>query len=87
VADPVIEAHLDCAKFMTCRPSMLKKMLTKGNPNMPSMNLSVFSQQELMAWGYVVHQAFVTAIRELMADLDQDISRMNTQSKGYLSVW
>lgn len=82
--------HLDCARFLTCRPSMFKKMVSKyatGNPNALSVNLSVFSQQELTAWGHVVHQAFVKAIQELMGDLDQDITRMNTQSKGYLSVW
>jgi hypothetical protein len=83
-------AHLDCAWYLTCRPTMFKKMVSKyaaGNPNTLSMNLSVFSQQDLSAWGHVVHQAFTQAIRELMEGLKQDISRMNTQSKGYLSVW
>jgi len=82
--------HLDCARFMTCRASMFKKMVSKyaaGSPNALSMNLNVFSQQELTAWQHIVHQAFVNAIKDLMADLDQDISRLNMQSKGYLSVW
>ena len=82
--------HLDCARFMTCRASMFKKMVSKyaaGSPNALSMNLNVFSQQELTAWQHIVHQAFVNAIKDLMADLDQDVSKMNTQSKGYLSVW
>ena len=82
--------HLDCAWYLTCRPGLFKKMVSKyaaGNPNALSMNLSVFAQQDLSAWGHVVHHAFLQSIKDLMEGLEQDISRINTQSKGYLSVW
>ena len=82
--------HLDCARYLTIRPRMFKKMVSKytaGDPNALSSKLSVFARQDLSAWGHVCHQAFVEAIQDLMTDLEQDITRMNTQSKGYLSVW
>jgi hypothetical protein len=55
-----------------------------GNANAMSMNLDVFDQQDLNAWGSVVHHAFLRAIKELMEELKQDITGMNVRSKGYL---
>ena len=82
--------HLDCAWFLTCQPSLFKKAISRyaaGNANALSMNLDVFAQQDLSAWTSVVHHAFLRAIKELMEELKQDITGMNTTSKGYLSVW
>jgi hypothetical protein len=82
--------HLDCAWYLTCKPGLFKKAVSKyaaGNVTALSMNLNVFAQQDLSAWGHIVHQSFLQAIKELMEGLKQDISRMNTQSKGYLSAW
>jgi hypothetical protein len=82
--------HLDCAWFLTCQPGLFKKAISRyaaGNANALSMNLDVFAQQDLSAWISVVHHAFLRSIKELMEELQQDISGMNTTSKGYLSVW
>jgi uracil DNA glycosylase len=49
--------------------------------------IDVFDQQDLSAWVSVVHHAFVKSIKEIMEELKQDITGMNTRSKGYLSVW
>jgi hypothetical protein len=82
--------HLDCGWFLLCQPGILKRAFSKsatGNPTALSMGLDVFSQQDLSAWTGVVHHAFMSAIQDLMEDLKQDTSRMNTTSKGFLSVW
>jgi hypothetical protein len=82
--------HLDCAWFLTCQPGLFKKAVSKyasGNANAMSMNLDVFNQQDLSAWVHVVHRAFLHANKELMEELKQDITGMNTRSKGYLAVW
>lgn len=82
--------HLDCGWFLTVEPGKLKKALSKymaGNPNALSQSLSVFAQQDLSAWKFIVHRSFVKCLKELMEELNQDVSAMNTQSKGYLSVW
>ena len=83
-------SHLDCAWYLTCKPGLFKKTISKytaGNPNALSMNLDVFSQQDLNAWASCVHQAFLRSTKELMEELKQDITGMNTRSKGYLAVW
>jgi hypothetical protein len=69
---------------------MFKKAISRyaaGNANSFSMNLDVFDQQDLSAWTYVIHRAFLRTVKELMEELQLDITGMNTRSKGYLSVW
>ena len=82
--------NLDCAWYLTCKPGMFKKAISRyaaGNANALSMNLDVFNQQDLSAWVGSVHHAFLRSAKELMEELQQDITGMNTRSKGYLSVW
>ena len=55
-----------------------------GNANVMSMNLDVFDQQDLSAWASCVHHAFMSSTKELMEELQQDITGMMTRSKGYL---
>lgn len=82
--------HLDCAWFVTCQPGLLKRALSRaaaGHPDALSANLDLFNKLDLEAWITAVHHAFIEPIRELKGELQQDIAGMNTQSKGYLSVW
>jgi hypothetical protein len=82
--------HLDCAWYLTCKPGLFKKAFSKyatGDANVMSMNLDVFDQQDLNAWVSCVHHAFLRSTKELMEELQQDITGMMTRSKGYLSVW
>ena len=82
--------HLDCGWFLTVEPRFLKRAISKyavGSGNGRSLSLDVFDQQDLSAWVSVVHHAFVKSIKEIMEELKQDITGMNTRSKGYLSVW
>jgi len=82
--------HLDCGWYLLCKPGMFKKAISRyaaGNPNSFSMNLDVFDQQDLSAWTHVIHRTFLRAVKELMEELELDITGMNTRSKGYLSVW
>jgi hypothetical protein len=83
-------SHLDCSWYLTCKPGLFKKAISKyatGNANVMSMNLDVFDQQDLSAWASCVHHAFMRSTKELMEELQQDITGMMTRSKGYLSVW
>jgi hypothetical protein len=85
-----VGAHLDCGWFLTVEPGFLKKTFSKhmtGNPIALSQSLGVFSQQDLSAWTHIVHRTFLRLVKDLMGDMDQDISGMNTTSKGFLSVW
>ena len=82
--------HLDCGWYLMCKPGIFKKAISRyaaGNVNSLSMNLDVFDQQDLSAWTHVVHRAFLRVVKELMEELQLDLTGMNTRSKGYLSVW
>jgi hypothetical protein len=82
--------HLDCGWFMTVSPGFFKKTFSKhltGNPVALSQNLDVFAQQDLTAWTSIVHRTFLNHVKELMEKLEQDVTRMSTTSKGFLSVW
>src|SRR5687768_14745624 len=75
--------HLDCAWYVTCRPGLFKRAVSKaavGHQNALSLNLDVFNQQDLEAWVSCVHHAFLRSIQELMEELKQDITGMNTRS-------
>ena len=85
-----VGAHLDCGWMLTVEPGMFKRAFSKkisGNPLTLSRNLEVFSQQDLSAWTHIVHRTFLRLVKELMGDMEQDITGMNTTSKGFLSVW
>jgi hypothetical protein len=82
--------NLDCAWFVTCQPGILKRSLSRaaaGHPDALSQNLDLFNKLDLEAWIGSVHHAFLEPIKTLKGELDQDISTLNTQSKGYLSIW
>jgi len=85
-----VGSHLDCGWFLTVEPGMFKKAFSKhmtGDPNALSQSLGFFSQQDLSAWTHIVHRTFLRIVKDLMGDLDLDITGMNTTSKGFLSVW
>ena len=74
--------HLDCGWFLTVEPGIFKKVFSQQ-----MSDLDVFAQQDLSAWKFIVHRTFLHHVKELMAKLEQDVTGMNTQSKGFLSVW
>ena len=85
-----VGAHLDCGWILTVTPGIFKKTFSKhltGSAVALSQSLGVFSQQDLSAWTGIVHRTFLRIVKDLMGDLDQDITGMNTTSKGFLSVW
>jgi hypothetical protein len=80
-----VGTHLDCSWYLTCRPGLFRKAVAKYAGG--GINLSVFAQQDLSAWTSIVHNAFLRSVKEIMEELKQDITGMQTRSKGYLSVW
>jgi hypothetical protein len=78
--------HLDCGWFMTMRAGLLQTILAKYGAGKPP-NPDIFTQQDLAAWKYYVHRAFLKGVKDLMSRLEQDPASLNTTSKGFLSVW
>jgi hypothetical protein len=82
--------HLDVAWFLTVQPTGLKRAFSKysmGNPLAMSMALDFFRQQDAHAFVTTVHHCVTEEVKTLLDDLDQDPRTLNTQSKGFLSVW
>jgi hypothetical protein len=65
---------------------MFSKKMT-GDPLALSQSLDVFAQQDLAAWKHVIHRTLLRIVKGLMGELKMDVSAMNAQSKGFLSVW
>jgi hypothetical protein len=82
--------HLDVSWYLTLEPGFLKRTVSKytqGNPQALSMNIDLFSQQDLSAYVGVVHNLVKTLTKTVMEDLKQDTGGLSTKSKGFLSVW
>jgi len=84
--------HLDISWFLTVEPGFFKSafsaMVAHGNINALSFNLDVFDTQDLRAYVTSVHHCCVKrAVEQLGQESNQDTSKFNWQSKGFLQVW
>ena len=82
--------HLDVSWFLTVQPRGYKQMFSKyrtGNPTAMSMQLDFFRQQDAQAFMTTVHHCVTQQVEQVMRELEQDPTGLNTQSKGFLSVW
>jgi len=82
--------HLDVSWYLTVQPTGLKRALSRyssGNPLAMSMALDFFRQQDAHAFVTVAHHCVTNTVKELLDELEQDPKALNTQSKGFLSVW
>jgi len=83
-------AHLDVSWFLTIEPGFLKRTVSKyttGNPQAISQAIDLFDQQDLSAYVSVAHHCVTQTVEMLMQELNQNTSRLNTKSKGFLEVW
>jgi hypothetical protein len=84
--------HLDISWFLTVEPGFFKSafsaMLAHGNINALSFSLDIFDNQDLRAYVTCVHRCCVRqAVEQIGQELQQDTSKFNWQSKGFLQVW
>jgi hypothetical protein len=80
-------AHLDISWFVTLYQGRIENFLFGKSANNPRLRMTVFSQQDLSAFTFVVHRCVLEAARMLMEELSLDPTGMNTKSNGFLSVW
>jgi hypothetical protein len=84
--------HLDVSWFLTVEPGFFKSafsgMLAHGNYQAISFNLDVFKNQDLRAYVTSVHRLCVRkAVEQITEELNQDSSKFDWKSKGFLGVW
>src|SRR4030095_9603978 len=82
--------HLDVSWYLTVQPRGYKQMFSKyttGSPTAMSMRLDFFRKRDAHAFVTAVHHCVTQQVKELLDDLALDSKSLNTQSKGFLSVW
>src|SRR5262249_16622408 len=82
--------NLDVAWYLTINPGAVKRTLSKyvsGNPQALSMQVDFFTQQDLSACVSFAHHCVTDTAKQLMKQLDQDPTGLNTKSKGFLELW
>jgi hypothetical protein len=81
--------NLDVSWYLTYRPSMLEALLSLFRPGGTALALSeldLFELQDLTAYTSVCHHSTQKAVGKLMLALDQDTSKIDRKSKGFLGI-
>ena len=89
--------HLAVTWFLTVEPGLLKRIaslvltrvfLKRGDVRTLSFDLDLFAEQELRAFATTVHRCCVKrAVSLLAANLNQEVSNFDWQSRGFLELW
>jgi len=80
--------NLDVQYFLTCEPGLFKKMGDRVDKSMGMITvLDIFAQQDLRAYSTVVRRCIKEVLGTLAKELGQDISNIESDSKGFLEVW
>lgn len=83
--------NLDVSWYLTCEPGLFKstlsKLLTQGASDKAlSFMLNVFGQQDLVAYTTVVHHCLLKSVENIMHGLNQDPSKIERKSRGFLGI-
>ena len=81
--------NLDVSWYLTCEPGYFKRAissLTTGSEKAIFFGFDPFDFQDLNAYVTVVHHALLEAVGEIMQSLNQDPSKIDRKSKGFLGV-
>ena len=83
--------NLDISWYLTCEPgvfkSSLSSFLTKGASDKAlSFMLNIFQQQDLNAYATVVHHCLLKSVETIMKSKNQDPSKIERKSKGFLGI-
>lgn len=83
--------NLDVSWYLTCEPGFFKKnisdIMTGGASDKAlSFSLDIFQQQDLNAYATVIHHCLLKAIEKVMFSLNQDPSKIDRKSKGFLGI-
>lgn len=75
--------------YLTYRPDFLQSlvMLLPGAKKVLSLDdLNLFNKQDLTAYVTNVHHCLLEAVEKLMTDLNQDPSKIERKSRGFLGI-
>jgi len=75
--------------YLTYRPDFLQSlvMLLPGAKKVLSIDdLNLFNKQDLTAYVTNVHHCLLEAVEKLMTDLNQDPTKIERKSRGFLGI-
>jgi hypothetical protein len=84
--------YLDVQWYLTCEPGFFSKAFKIGASiytvglATPFLSFDIFDQQDLIAYATSVHHCLLKAVEKLMASMNQDPSKINRKSRGFLGV-
>jgi hypothetical protein len=81
--------NLDISWYLTYRPSILEALLSLFRPGGTALALSeldLFELQDLTAYTTVCHHSTLKAVGNLMLGLNQDSSKIDRKSRGFLGI-
>jgi hypothetical protein len=82
--------NLDVSWYLTYRPTIIDALvylLTLGRLGMKRLDeLDLFELQDLTAYATCVHHCLLKAVEKLMQSLNQDPSKINRRSRGFLGI-
>jgi hypothetical protein len=80
-------ANLDVSWYLTYRPSFFKSLLHLFRTSAFALSeLDLFEQQDLTAYTTVCHHSTLKAVENLMQKLNQDTTKIDRKSKGFLGI-
>ena len=82
--------NLDVSWYLTYKPSLLDALIylfTFGRFGMKNPNdLDLFELQDLIAYATCIHHCLLKSVEKVLLSLNQDPSKMNRKSRGFLGV-
>jgi hypothetical protein len=82
--------NLDISWYLTFRPSIWQALLSLipfvSAISRSSVDLDLFDQMDLRAYATNVHHCLLGAVEKLMLGLNQDPSRLDRKSRGFLGI-
>jgi hypothetical protein len=84
--------YLDVQWYLTCEPGFFGKIFKIGAAIYTAglstflLSFDIFDQQDLIAFATSVHHSLLKAVEKLLYSLNQDPSKINRKSRGFLGV-
>ena len=78
--------NLDVSWYLTYKLGFLQSLLYSMTQSKFEPSLNLFEEQDLRAYVTLVHHSTLKALEKLMLSLDQDFSKVDRRSKGFLGV-
>jgi hypothetical protein len=82
--------NLDVSWYLTYKPTLLQAIMSlipfvNIFPK-TSMDIDLFDQQDLRAYATLVHRSVLRSVEKVMFALNQDPSKINRKSRGFLGI-